>query len=91
MKESADVWPSSGPVPNPVAVDGTDERIRLIRVRSKFITACFELPHHHFAVDEVFGTTQTNESDFFHKLINRQMETANRKQNHCLVEPCPLS
>src|SRR5437762_2516294 len=32
MKEGAVAWPSSAPVPNPVAVDGADERIRLILV-----------------------------------------------------------
>src|SRR6188474_2011132 len=32
MKEGVVAWPSSAPVPSPMAVDGADERIRLILV-----------------------------------------------------------
>ena len=32
MKEGASAWPSSSPAPSPIAVDGADERIRLILV-----------------------------------------------------------
>jgi hypothetical protein len=41
-----------------------DDRLRVGCIRRDLITTLLELAHHHLAVDEVFGTTQTDKSDF---------------------------
>ena len=41
-----------------------DQDIGLIGMRGEFVAPGDELPHHDFTIDEVFGTAQTDETDF---------------------------
>ena len=40
------------------------QHVGLVRVRSQLVTLGHELAHHHFAIHEVFGAPQADESDF---------------------------
>ena len=40
------------------------EHVGLIGMRGEFVAAGDKLPHHDFTIDEVFGTAQTDETDF---------------------------
>jgi hypothetical protein len=41
-----------------------DQDVGLIRMRRQLVPAGGKLPHHYFAVDKIFGTAQTDKSDF---------------------------
>ena len=45
-----------------------DEDFGFIGARRQFITSARENAHHDLAVDEVFGASETDETDFSHKL-----------------------
>ena len=56
-----------------------DDRVSLAGVRGHLITICFELAHHHLAIDEVLGTTETDKSNFFHiRKPDRRRMTSDR-------------
>ncbi len=44
-----------------------NERIRLACVRSNLITGLAKLAHHHFAINQVFRTTETYKTNLFHE------------------------
>ena len=44
-------------------------------VSSNLKTFLLELPHHHLAIDEVFGTAQTDKSNFIHEIFETTEDT----------------
>src|SRR6266404_1706107 len=52
-----------------------DYSIRLFRVACNLITTLFEMSHHHLAINEVFGTTKTYASNFFHHNLDQLLIT----------------
>src|SRR5690349_4340985 len=52
-------------------------------VRRDLITVLLQVAHHHFTIDEVLGTPETNKSDFLHPLLSAVKTASARSTSRC--------